>query len=442
MGFPIAVSQIGVIILGFADTLMVGRYGTQELAAASFVNNVFSFVTFLLLGYAYGLTPLISALFGQNKKREAGGMLRNGLIANLTYGGMLLVIMGILYFFLDRLGQPEELLPLIRPYYLIILASMLFVLIFNTVRQLTDGVTDTSVGMWILLGGNIINVFGNWVLIYGHLGLPEWGLNGAGIATLTSRILMGIVILAVVLCRKKYSEYRLGFVHNKTERQVLKKVNSISLPVSLQMGMECFAFMATAVMTGWLGTIPLAGYQVINTISQLSFLFYYSFAGAMAIRIATFEGMDDWKQLRSATKAGRNLVLIMAIGACVGFYFGSEWLIDLFTEDAKVIAAANLLMVGLMLYQFGDAMQICYANALRGTGNVLKMMWLAAFCYLLVGVPSGYIMGFVFEWGPQGVYYGLPVGISVAGILFYLLYLKIEKEGLAQSELKIKNTQL
>ena len=179
LGIPIAVGQIGVIILSFADTMMVGHYNTPSLAAASFVNSFFNLITFLIMGYSYGLTPLISSLYGQQKLHEAGATLKNALVANCIYGGLLVGIMGVLYFFLDRMGQPTELLPLIRPYYLIILFSMLFVLIFNTLRQFTDGTTDTKAGMWILVSGNLLNILGNWLLIFGVGPFPEWGLLAA-----------------------------------------------------------------------------------------------------------------------------------------------------------------------------------------------------------------------------------------------------------------------
>lgn len=130
LGLPIAVGQVGVILMGFADTMMVGHYSTDSLAAASFVNNLFNLVTFLLMGYSYGLTPLVSAHCGRGERGEAGACLKNALVANGLYGLLLLGAMTALYFFLDRMGQPEEILPLVRPYYIVVLVSMVFVMGF------------------------------------------------------------------------------------------------------------------------------------------------------------------------------------------------------------------------------------------------------------------------------------------------------------------------
>ena len=188
LGLPMVVGQVGVIVLGFADTVMVGHYDTASLAAASFVNNVFNLAIVALLGFSYGITPLIGALFARGEYEKAGREFRHALIANVSFGVALTLVMGTLYFFLDRFGQPEELLPLIRSYYLTILASVVFVAWFNAMRQFTDSLTRTSVGMWILLFGNVFNICFNYLLIFGKFGFPELGLLGAGISTLGARI--------------------------------------------------------------------------------------------------------------------------------------------------------------------------------------------------------------------------------------------------------------
>ena len=147
LGLPIVVGQLGVIILGFADTMMVGHYDTNSLAAVSFVNNLFTLITIMLLGFSYGITPIVGALFSQKQQFKAGETVRNALITNSIYGSLLIGIMLILYFFVDCMGQPAELLPLIRPYYITILISMIFVVIFNVFRQFTDGIMRTSIAM-------------------------------------------------------------------------------------------------------------------------------------------------------------------------------------------------------------------------------------------------------------------------------------------------------
>ena len=190
LGVPIIIGQIGMIVLGFADTMMIGHYNTESLGAASFVNNLFNLVIIGSTGFSYGLTPLIGELFGANDKTGIGGKLKNALLANFTVAVIFTLAMTILFFNIEKLDQPAELIPLIKPYYLVVLASLVFILLFNAFKQFADGIMDSRTAMWILLFGNVLNIMGNYVLIYGVAGFPELGLLGAGISTLFSRIVM------------------------------------------------------------------------------------------------------------------------------------------------------------------------------------------------------------------------------------------------------------
>lgn len=427
LGFPIAVGQLGVIIMGFADTMMVGRYNTDSLAAASFVNSIFNLVTFLLLGYSYGLTPLISSLFGRGEKAEAGGTLRHALLCNILFALFLMLLLLLLYGNLDRMGQPAEILPLVRPYYLTMLVSMLFVALFNALRQFTDGITDTSTAMWALLIGNVLNIVGNFFLIYGIGFFPELGLFGAGLSTLFSRIVAAVVLIVAVMSRGKYAVYRKGFAASQWRVGELRRINAQSIPIALQMGMETGAFTFSGIMAGWIGAVELATFQVTNTLGTLGFLLYYSFGAGMSIRLAAFYGTGEWAQVRATARAGRLLLLCMCAISSLIFIFFGENLIQLFTEDVSVIALAVALVPLLVLYQIGDSMQVCYANALRGTSHVRPMMTVAFVSYILVNIPVGYVLAFPLGMGIRGLYLAFTLGLLTAAILFYLNFRKVMK---------------
>lgn len=425
LGIPIAIGQLGVIIMGFADTMMVGHYSTDALAAASFTNNVFNLITLLLMGYSYGLTPLISTLFGQGRHAEAGGTLKQALVCNVAFACLLMAVMGGLYFFLDRMGQPTEILPLVRPYYLTLWVSMLFVAIFNALRQFTDGLTDTSVAMWALLVGNVLHIVGNWLLIYGVGPFPEWGLFGAGVSTLCARFVVATWMGVVVWLRHRYAPYRKGFGETHLQGAVLRRINRQSLPIALQMGMETGAFTFSAVMAGWIGAIDLATFQVTNTLGTLGFLLYYSFGAGMSIRLAAFYGTGDREQVRRTERAGRHILLGMCAVSSLTFLCLGEQIIHLFTTDAAVVGLAVSLIPLLMLYQLGDSMQICYANALRGTSHVLPMMGVAFVSYIMVNIPVGYILAFPVGLGIHGLYLAFSLGLLTAAFLFYYHFRKV-----------------
>lgn len=425
LGIPLAIGQIGVIIMGFADTMMVGRYSTDALAAASFVNSVFNLITFLLMGYSYGLTPIISALYGRDEHRKAGNTLRHALVCNVGFALALMALLTVGYFFLDRMGQPAELLPLVRPYYVTILISMLFLAAFNAMRQFTDGITDTAVGMWTLLCGNALNIVGNYFLIYGIGPFPELGLLGAGISTAFSRLMMAVILATILLARRKYAPFREGLRQRGLRLAELRHLNKQSLPVGLQMGMESGAFAFSGVMAGWLSALDLATYQVMITLSTLGFMLYYSFGASMSIRIAVFFGQHNWKQVHMAANAGCRLLLCMMVLSSALFFFFSEPLIRIFTTDPAVVALALTLIPPLLLYQMGDAMQICFANALRGTGHVTSVMWIAFVSYIVVNLPVGYVLAFPLHMGSSGLFLAFSSGLFTAATLYFLHFRKV-----------------
>ena len=422
LGIPIVIGQLGMIVLGFADTLMIGHHGTEDLAAASFVNNMFNLAIIFATGFSYGLTPIVGSLFGNNQKTAVGRTLKNALWANGFVGALLILAMGILYFNLHRLGQPEELLPLIRPYYLTLLASLVFVMLFNAFKQFADGITDTQTPMWLLIGGNALNILGNWILIYGNFGFPELGLLGAGIATLTSRILMLAAFAVIFLTAKRYQTYREGFLEGRLNRKDFAELNKLGWPVALQMGMETASFSLATIMVGWLGAMALAAHQVMMTIGQLGYMMYYGMAAAVAVRVSNFHGQKDMVGVRHSANAGFHLILAMAICISIPLFLLRNEIGSWFTENDEVTLMVASLIIPFIIYQFGDGMQCTYSNALRGIADVKPVMYIALIAYFIISLPAGYLFGFVFDWGLTGIWLSFPFGLTSAGLMFYIRF--------------------
>lgn len=419
LGLPIMVGQLGMIILGFADTMMVGRYGTDSLGAASFVNNMFNLVIIFSTGFSYGLTPVIGSLFGKGDSGAVGRTLKNALLVNFLTALVLMALMFVLYLNIHRLGQPEELLPLMRPYYIVLLVSLVFVLLFNAFKQFADGITDTVTPMYILLGGNVMNIFGNWLLIYGKLGCPEMGLLGAGVATLASRVLMLVCFVVIFMFSKRYAPYREGFRRSGIVRDDCARLVRMGMPVGVQMGMETASFSLSTIMVGWLGTVALAAHQVMLTVSQLGFMVYYGMAAAVAVRASNFMGQKDYPQVRQSVSAGFRLILLIAVFVALVMLVFRNSIGLLFTDNMTVVALVAQLVIPFVIYQFGDGMQCNYSNALRGISDVKMVMWYAFVAYFLVSLPSGYFFGFVLDLGLVGVWYSFPLGLTCAGLLFW-----------------------
>lgn len=426
LGLPILVGQVGMIVVGFADNIMVGHYSTDALAAASFVNNVFNVVMMCSLGFTFGLTPLAGALYSSGELERTGALTRLALRVNACFTLLLMAVMAVLYFYLDRLGQPAHLLPIIRPYYLIFLVSLLPVSLFNVMAQWSYGVNDTRLPMWIILGANVLNIAGNYALIFGHWGAPELGLTGAGLSTLGARVLSPLVMAAVFVLSRRCAPYRRGMRELRARPGDLRLVVTTSLPVALQMAFETAAFSLSAVMVGWLGHVELAAFQIVVIVGMLGFCVYYSVGAAIAVKVANASsaGADACREMRRYAWAGYHIMLVLMTVASLIFALGGRWLMGVFSDDVAVVGLATSLIVPMILYQLGDATQITFANALRGTSRVQPMLWIAGFSYLVCGLPSTYLLCFTAGMGVYGVILSFSVSLFMAAALFLYFFLR------------------
>lgn len=429
LGIPIVIGQIGIIVLGFADTLMIGHHSTNELAAASFVNNMFNLVIIFSTGFSYGLTPIIGSLYGQKDWFATGRVLKNSLVANLLVAIVLTFAMTILFFNIERLGQPQELIPLIKPYFIVLLVSLVFVLLFNGFKQFADGITDTKIAMWILLAGNALNILGNYILINGKFGFPELGLVGAGISTLFSRVVMVLVFAYIFFFSRRYLRSLAGFRRSVLNKRDLRHLNRLGWPIAFQMGMETASFSLSAIMIGWLGTIALAAHQIMLVISQICFMMYYGMGAAVAVRVSNFKGKGDLLNVRRSAYAGFHIIMAMAVMSSLPIFLLRNYWGGWFTDSEAVSVMVAALIAPLLIYQFGDGLQITFANALRGISDVKPMMIIAFISYFIISLPVGYICGFVFNWGIVGVWMAFPFGLTSAGIMYYWRFRQQTKGG-------------
>lgn len=419
MGLPLLLGQLGMIMTGFADTFMVGHYTTESLAAASFVNNIMNFMTVLCMGFSYGLTPIVSATNARGDRRGVGAIVKNAVLLNMAFGIAVGLAMLLIYFNVEKMNQPANLIPLIKPYYLVLLASMVPMLLVNTLRQFTDGIGNTRLSMWIIIGGNLLNILLNYLTIYGNFGFPELGLLGAGLSTLAARVAMAAAYIIVLSRSHRYATYVQGIRHGDIDSRISSNIFATSWPIAVQMGLETGIFSFASIMIGWLGEIPLAAYQIMLSISTIGFMVYYSLGASMSIKIAGYYGNGDITQIRNCSVAGLHIIMACAATACLLFFFLGEPVIRLFTDDVAVIAVAMLVIPPLMLYQVGDALQVTYANALRGITDVRPMMITAIIAYLIVGLPLGYLLAFPCGMGIVGIYLSFAVALLLAGVLFF-----------------------
>lgn len=417
LGLPIIVGQLGVIIQGMADTIMVGQYGTPELSASALVNNIYNFVIFFLLGISYATTPITGSAYGRGDHDGVARSLKESLSVNLLFSAVIMLLLTWLYFHLDILDQPEHLMPLVRPYYLAMMLSLPFLACFNALKQFAEAVGETQLPMRVMISSNILNIVLNALLIYGLAGMPEWGLLGAGVATFLARVFLLVAMLTVVFRSNRFKSWAHQSVHPPT-RKGCTHMARIGFPIALQLCLESASFNIAGMFMGWIGSIPLAAHQVMCSISTLIFMTQYGIGAAAAIRISQFRGRGEWEEVRRTVHSAWAMAILFAIVSVGAIALLCQPITSIFTSDQRVQAMCYSLLPAFILYQLGDCTQIIFSNSLRAIEAVGRMLIYAIISYLLVSIPASFLLGIAWGYGAEGVWYGIPFGLTTAALLF------------------------
>ncbi len=422
LALPVVLSQVGQVTVHLVDNMMVGHVGTTELAAAAFANNVFMIGMYFGMGITYGITPLIGKAFSREKFQEVAALLKNGVFTHLAAAIVLSVIMFGVYFILPLLDQPPEVLNLAKPYFLLLCLSYFPFMLFFSMKQFFEGIGNTKMAMQITITANVVNVVVNYVLIFGKFGFPEMGLVGAGIGTLVSRLFMALLFVLYIFKIPKFKKY---FVEAHKQYFSLDKITTIlkiGIPIGFQIIVELLAFGVGAIMMGWLGEIPLAAHQVAIGLASFTYMISLGVSQANTIRVSHQMGVKNYKALQMAASASTHLVLAFMLFMGFVFIIARNYLPLMFTADSAVIDIAADLLIIAAIFQVFDGLQVVMLSTLRGMADVKLPMFFAFFAYLLVGIPTSYILTFVLNLGPQGIWYGYLIGLSTAGILFYFRF--------------------
>ncbi|MCC6836493.1 MAG: MATE family efflux transporter [Cytophagales bacterium] len=413
LAYPVMLSMLGQVMTGVADSVMVGWMGAVPLAASSFANVFFNVLLFFGVGVSYALTPLVAQAEGANESSKIIAVLKNGILINLLTGFALVLLIFGIEPFMHYMGQPEEVVTLALPYLSIIALSIIPTMIFQTYRQFAEGLQRTRAAMIIVVGSNLLNIALNYVLIFGHYGFPELGLNGAGWATLIARVAMAISMMAYVYFGRRYQPYRSGFSVGGYSAKLISKMLHIGIPAGSQFIFEAGAFGFSAIMMGWIGTTALAAHQIAINLATISYMTTSGLGAAATIRVGNFLGQHDKKNLRASAFA----MIWMATGImmlwALLFIFGKEFLPALYIDDDVVIQLTASLMIIAAFFQLSDGIQVVAAGALRGLQDVKIPSLLIFVAYWIIALPLGYVLAFVFDWAAIGIWIGLLIGLTI-----------------------------
>ena len=428
VALPVMLTQLGASLVGLCDSIMVGRYATVDLAAVSFSNALFFTVMVFAMGALMGLTPLVGLQIGKLAEIESGQEEVKGVIASLFQNGMLftvllsvltLVMLGGCIPFLHCFGQDPEVVEVARTYYILIVVSIVPFLLFTFFKQFLEGLGNTSVAMVITLAMNAMNIFLNWLFIYGNWGCPELGATGAGVGSLVARIGMPICFVGVMYFRREWRGYLCSVRWGSFRKCVIRELSQIGFPIGIQTLMETIAFTVAFVIIGWISKEALAAHQIANQLCDMTFMVILGIGSATTIRVSHQLGANNLEGVRMAAKASIHLVLVInALGAIVMIGLRNH-IPMLFTEDSEVIGIASQLLVWAGVLQLADGMQVVGASMLRGLTDVKVPMIIAIISYTIVCISVGVVLAFVMNMGAEGIWIGFVVGLSIAAICLH-----------------------
>ena len=409
LAYPVVIGQLGHIMVSVADSMMVGRVGVIPLAGATFASTIYMTLVLFGLGVSYAITPLVAAANKENASRLLG-FLQNGLFMNFVLGAILAIVGFSSSFFLEYFGQEPEVVAEARGYLIIMSASIVPLMIFQTFRQYAEGLSDTMNPMVVSVVSNLLNIGLNWVFIFGHFGIEPMGLFGAGLATLIARSFM--VPMMILLIKKNTIGFKFQFEINGV-KQLLK----IGIPSGMQFIFEVGAFAGAGIMIGWMGAEELAAHNIALNLSAISYMAATGIAAASSIRIGNQLGLKDKPNLRLAGFTSFVTVVIFMAVAALLFVVYRDFLPTLYVDDPAVISmSATLLLVGAA-FQISDGLQSVGLGVLRGLRDV-KVPTLVTFAaFWIMSLPLGYILGFNYGLRVNGVWFGLLIGLTIAAIL-------------------------
>ena len=309
LAYPVIIGQLGIVMMGVVDSLMVGKLGPAPLAAASLGNGMTFLILIIGIGLSLAVTPLVAIAVGAGRFDDCGIYFRQSLLVNSIFS--VFITAGIFFGaeLLRYFDQPIEVQVQAVSYMKIIGLSAIPLMLFQTYKQFIEGLSVMRPAMIITIAANIVNAFANWIFIFGNLGFPALGLDGAGWATFASRLFMALGLLVYVMNNNSFKKYDVSFHFKSINRPVIRKILSLGLPSGFQYFFEVGAFSFAVIMVGWLGTNQLAAHQIAINLASISFMAVLGISVAGSIRVGNAVGMRDISETR---KAGFTALLLGA----------------------------------------------------------------------------------------------------------------------------------
>ena len=424
LALPIIAGQMAQMLMGLVDSAMVGQVGVVPLAGAAFANTLISVPLVFGIGLMLALSIRISQVRGAQNDEDAdqtiAELLRHGVFLSLFAGITLALALWICSHYLDRFGQSASVAIESRAFLLWVGASIPFVLLMFGLKNFCEALDNPWAPTLILSASVPLNIVFNWILIYGNLGVPALGLQGAGIATLTARILSCVALWFYVTRAPRFAALMPARWLARLDWERLKVLLQLGIPSSIQIVLEVGAFSAAALMVGWIGDKPLAAHQIVLACASTTFMIPLGISFAASIRAGTMAH----EPARARALGNNTLILaLISAGTSATFYWLFRGAIaNHFVNDGAVAALAAQLFLVVAIFQVVDGIQVTVAGLLRGLSDATAPMLISLGCYWGIGLPLGYAFGFVLNLGALGVWIGLAIALACAACALVLRF--------------------
>ncbi len=437
LSFPVILGLLGHTFVAFADNIMVGQLGTAELAAVS-LGNSFVFIAMSLgIGFSTAITPLVAEADGAQDSASGKSALKHGLILCTALGvslfGMILWAKPLMY----QMEQPEEVVALALPYLDLVAFSLVPLVIFQAFKQFSDGMSRTKYPMYATVVGNIVNIVLNYLFIFGKFGAPAWGIVGAAVGTLVSRVVMVALLWYLLAQNKSMNYYVLKFNWRIIEFSKLKKIIFLGFPSAMQMFFEVALFTAAIWLSGVLGKNAQAANQIALNLSSMTFMVGMGLGVAAMIRVGNQKGLKDYINLRRIAQSIFLLTLLLEILFAALFMLGRHLFPTIYlnvedlknaVDNAEVISIAAQLLLVAAFFQISDGLQVVVLGALRGLQDVVVPTIITAIAYWAIGFPLCFYLGLRTDLGSTGIWIGLLAGLTASAGMLYLRFQYLTKK--------------
>lgn len=433
LALPIVIAQLGVVLMGVTDNIMVGRYiGKIGLGSAGIANSMSFLIASIGMGGLSVVAPLISKAKAERNVPEINRLFRAGIKVSLWFSVILGIVGFVCIYYFKIFQQSPEINEQAPAFMAIIIVSNAFMFVFAAAKQLSDGLSRTYVAMMITVFGLILNLIFNIVLINGYFGFPKMGLLGSAASTLITRILMMLALLAYLFNTKTFKKYLHKKYKSLETNDLVIMIFKIGVPSGLQFFFEIAAFSLAVIMMGWLGENQLAAHQIAINVASTTYMMASGLGIAGGIRVGEGRGLKDIRKIRFSGNVALLLVVIFMTAMMLIILAFNRFLVELYISDNEVIEIAIRLMLVAAVFQLSDGVQVVSLGILRGISDVNIPTWITMFAYWGLSLPLGYLLAFNFRMDAIGIWFGLLAGLTASAVLltvrFYYLIKKLKLE--------------